>query len=71
MEDTHWWQTLDRNKSRWKAKSDSCDNGFEASTAVHDMRPPLVFKRQKKSLTNGFSDDHDEVPRDDDTEVNL
>ena len=70
LDDTHWWQTLDRNKTRWKEKSESCDNGLEASTAAHDIRPPLVFKRQKRSLTNGFNDDQD-VPRDDDTEVSF
>ena len=48
--------TVDKNKSTWRDRADSCDSGLEPSGAVDDMRPPLVFKKRKSSVMNGDID---------------
>ena len=58
--DTVWFEALNRNKSRWRDKADSCDTALEPSGASHDIRPPLVFKRKKGSPLNNFESEVDE-----------
>ena len=64
LEDTVWFEALNKNKIRWREKADSCDTQLEPSGASQDIRPPLVFKRQKGSTpTNVGPDVHEKENR--------
>ena len=54
LEDTVWFESLNKNKRRWREKADSCDTTLEPSGASGDIRPPLVFKRQKGPHPTNF-----------------
>ena len=58
--DTVWFEALNKNKSRWRDKADSCDTALEPSGASQDIRPPLVFKRKKGSPLNDFESEVNE-----------
>ena len=60
LEDTVWFEALNRNKSRWRDKADSCDTSLEPSGACQDTRPPLVFKRKKGSPPTNFESEVNE-----------
>ena len=42
-------------------QADSCDTGLESSGASQDIRPPLVFKKYKKSNINGDEESDTEL----------
>ena len=60
LEDTVWFEYLNKNKRRWIEKADSCDTTLDPSGASEDIRPPLVFKRQKGAQSNNFENEVNE-----------
>ena len=60
LADTVWFEALNKNKSRWRDKADSCDTSLEPSGASQDIRPPLVFKRKKGSPPNNIESEVNE-----------
>ena len=62
LEDTVWFQALNKNKNRWREKADSCETTLEPSGASKDIRPPLVFKRHKGSQpSNGDTEQTEQI----------